>query len=381
MTPPFLSPIGLGLALACSLIGAGCGAFEPAPEEVVTALPDVVPEPADNVMSPEKVALGRWLFWDPILSGERDIACATCHHPRFAYADGIALSVGTGGRGLGPQRSPATTAPHRTRRNSMTVLDTAWNGVTALDSPGDADGAPMFWDSRLKSLEEQALRPLLEQDEMRGDVLAEDAILPEVIGRLSAIPEYESSFALAFGPGPSPITEESIGRAIAAFERTLVARDSSFDRFMAGDEAALSFAQKRGLFAFEQAGCANCHSGPLFSDFELHRLGVPDLDGLPQDAGDGDERFRTPSLRNVMRTAPYMHNGRFETIRDVVDGFYFHVDHGLDPDLEGLDCPNDRDGATLGDIEAFLWSISDGSFDDAVPSAVPSGLEVGGRLD
>lgn len=109
-------------------------------------------------------------------------------------------------------------------------------------------------------------------------------------------------------------------------------------------------------------------------------MGVPDAEGVEHDPGDGFERFRTPSLRNVMRTAPYMHNGRFETIHEVIDGFYFHVDHGLDPDLEGVDCPNDRDGSTLADIEAFLGALSDGSFDDSVPDRVPSGLAVGGSL-
>jgi len=376
MTPLPLRLLRFGLI---ALLAACSSPLEPAADEMVASLPASVPEPPTNRTTPAKVDLGRLLFWDPILSGARDTACATCHHPELAYSDGIALSVGTGGTGLGPKRVVSHATAHRTPRNSMTVLDTAWNGVVALGPFDGADAAPMFWDSRVRSLEEQALRPILARDEMRGDVFAEKDILPEIMTRLSGIPDYVRLFEAAFGA--DSISQENLGRAIATFERTLVARDSSFDRFMSGDDDALTFAQKRGLFAFVQARCSNCHSGPMFSDFELHRLDVPDLEGTAHDDGDGAERFRTPSLRNVMRTAPYMHNGRFGTIHEVLDDFYFHVDHGLDPDLDGVDCPNDKDGATLSDIEAFLWSISDGTFDERVPSQVPSGLPVGGELE
>lgn len=357
------------LLAACSAVDVD--ALDVPAERAIAALPVHVPEPPDNRRTDAKVELGRLLFWDPILSGNRDVACATCHHPDHAYADARAVSIGVDGSGLGPARRPgSSTRPMH--RNSMTILDVAWNGLGATTPSVAPADAPMFWDSRERSLEAQALKPLESLEEMRGDAFSEEQILPELVRRLSAIPEYVDGFATAFGT--AAIDPESISRALAVFERTLVARESSFDRYMAGDESALSHAGKRGLVAFIESGCTRCHSGPMFSDFELHRLGLPTPPNLEPDPGDGSGRFRTPSLRNVMRTAPFMHDGSFETLQEVFE-FYTEVDKSLDPDLADL-AP-----AGLDDITAFFEAISDADFDRTVPTRVPSGLPPGGHIE
>ena len=337
------------------------------------ALPSSVVDPVDNPTSPAKVALGRQLFWDPILSGDRDVACASCHHPSLAYADARRLSIGVGGIGLGRARTATGGAETITTRNAMTILDAAFNG-TVTGAACDPTTAPMFWDSRVTSLEEQARGPILSAGEMRGAAFDAAQIFPEVIARLEAIPEYVTGFEVSFGPGP--ITDTAIVQAIAAFERTLVDAGSSYDRFVQGDATALSASQRRGMAVFERGGCATCHSGPMFSDYKLHRLGVPDPPGAARDLGAGGGTFRTPSLRNVTRTAPYMHNGALVDL-DQVFGFYARVDRRLDPDLARVRAPTPQEAA---DVKAFLGALSDGTFDTTVPTSVPSGLTPGGAL-
>jgi cytochrome c peroxidase len=168
-----------------------------------------------------------------------------------------------------------------------------------------AASAPMFWDLRVRSLEAQALEPLKAPDEMRGTVLAEEAALSAIVARLEANAEYRRLFARAFG-GQAAVSDRNLGRALAAFERTLLAANSPFDRYMRGEPDALTPEQVRGMERFQSAGCINCHSGPMFSDFTAHVLAVPDNPKLPaSDAGMGSEyAFRTPSLRNLAVTAP-----------------------------------------------------------------------------
>lgn len=322
------------------------------------ALPATALDPADNPTSPAKVDLGRQLFWDPILSGDRSVACATCHDPAFAYADGRPLSFGVGG--------PTT-------RSSMTILDTAFNGL-AGNRAVDPTQAPMFWDSRVRSLEEQARGPIKAAGEMRGTAIEEALIFPELVTRLQAIPEYVGRFEASFGA--DAITETSIVQALAAFERTLVDQGSSYDRFARGDRTALSAAQQRGMAIFDRGGCPACHSGPMFSDFRIHRLGVPDLPGAARDQGAGGGGFRTASLRNITRTAPYMHDGVFRDLEQVF-GFYARVDRRLDPALANLRAPAPFEAA---DVKAFLGALGDGTFDTTVPTSVPSGLTPGGTL-
>jgi cytochrome c peroxidase len=354
------------------------------------------------------VELGRLLFWDPILSGEKDIACATCHHPDWAYADGRDLARGTGAVGLGPARADVSKGRIPiVKRNAPTVLNVVFNGldenrgrrrnggVAALESVNQ-ERAPMLWDSRIRSLELQAVEPLKAREEMRGDAYPEADAVDQVLTRLRTIPEYVMLFEQAFGPG-TVIDAQHYGAAMAAFERTLVATNSPFDRFRAGDFDALTEQQRRGMEAFDDVGCDRCHEGPMFSDFDLHAEGVRENPKLGEpDAGTRRFRFRTPSLRNVALTAPYFHNGMLRTLEDVLR----HYDNGRsenpnvvrrddddDDDRDGLaqlsgrfrrvDDMNDRE---MRDIIAFLESLSDPNYDRTIPARVPSGLPPGGLI-
>jgi cytochrome c peroxidase len=364
------------------------------------ALPTRVESPPDNPSTPEKVALGRLLFWDPILSSSGDAACATCHHPDFGYTDGRELPIGTGGHGLGPKRTFSGGPAPIVKRNSPTILNVAFNGI---DESGhvDPDNAPMFWDVRARGLEAQVLGPIEAPEEMRGAAAPEGQGMAAAVERVSRISEYQTLFAGAFG-GPNPVTAVNLARAIAAFERSLVTPDTPFDRFMRGDRTALTDAQLRGMQDFESHGCTQCHNGPMLSDYKVHVLGVSDNSALgAHDPGAGNRfAFRTPSLRNLRHTAPYMHSG---VIRDVLSviGFYRIIGGGGGGLLTHFDKPRMIDGQLvlgspvdrdqldpllrqlsvvqrLDDVAAFLDSLS-GTFDRTIPSRVPSGLPPGGQ--
>jgi cytochrome c peroxidase len=356
-------------------------------QSVGSALPSTPQAPGDNPTTPAKVALGRLLFWDPLLSGPQDVACATCHHPRDGYAENRDLPIGVTGTGLGRFRkfAPGSTIPF-TKRNSPTVLNIAFSGS---DESGryDPATAPMFWDMRVKSLESQALEPLKALEEMRGETYPADDAVEKVVAKLQANAEYRSLFAGAFG-GEQPVNAENLGRAIAAFERTLLANNSPFDRYMRGDRSAMTEEQVAGMQRFERVGCIKCHNGPMFSDYKLHVMGVPDNPALPaSDAGaDNTYAFRTPTLRNLEFTFPYGHNGGFRTLSAVV-GFYEDARFGrsrnpkvsgekLDPLLRELGDFDEEDV----DLVAFLRALSDDSFDRTIPERVPSGLPVGGKI-
>lgn len=352
------------------------------------ALPSTVRAPSTNPTTEARVALGRLLFWDPILSGSKDVACATCHHPDFGYAESRDLSIGVNGIGLGRARrfAAGSTIP-LVKRNSQTILNVAFNGI---DNAGayDPATAPMFWDLRARGLEAQALEPLKALEEMRGHTYPEDKAVATVVARLNENAEYRRLFAAAFGG--TRITDDGLAKALAAFQRTLVANQSPFDRYRRGDANAMTAFQLEGLRRFERVGCVNCHSGPMFSDFKSHVLGVPDSPHL-EASDQGIERtyaFRTPSLRNLAYTAPYMHSGVFQDLEDVVD-FYDDVTgrggrdrninvsrQQLDPlvrQLRGVDRDEDA-------LLAFLDALNDPSFDKTIPSRVPSGLAVGGAI-
>ena len=382
---------GVGLALGAVLLFATEGRPQNAPLNDLrfAALPAAAKAPAGNPATKDKVALGRLLFWDPILSGRKDVACATCHHPRFGYAENRDLSIGVDGVGLGASRQfkPATTMPF-VKRNSQTILNTAFNGITD-GGAYDPSAAPMFWDLRAKGLEAQALEPIKTLEEMRGDTYTEANAIPSVVGRLNAVDEYRDLFTRAFG-GVRPITGDQLGQALAAFQRSLTASNAPFDRYMRGEAAAMSDAPLRGMRRFQRVGCINCHHGPMFSDYQVHVLGVPDNPLLRVSDAGVDQRyaFRTASLRNLTHTAPYMHNGVFDSLRDVLE-FYDDVSgrrgrarnshvsrEQLDPLLRQLRDPDDR----AGDLIAFLEALTDDSFDRTVPTRVPSGLHPGGNI-
>jgi cytochrome c peroxidase len=275
---------------------------EPYRAPVPLGLDLFAPIPSDNPLSRERVALGKQLFADPLLSADGRISCASCHQPRRSFSDTIRFSVGAHGR-LG-------------RRNAPSLLNAAYR-----DS--------FFWDGRVTSLEEQVLRPIQDSLEM-------DARLSDVETRLRSIPKYRRAFSRAFGEEPSTI---NISRALASYVRTLRSGDAPIDRFRAGDTTAVSPAARAGYQLFiGKAGCSTCHVGPLFTDGDFHNSGIAwrsdrytdegraAVTGLPEDRG----RFKTPSLRNVALTAPYMHDGSKRSLAEVVE-FY---DGGGQPNPE-----------------------------------------------
>ncbi|MEM9378815.1 MAG: cytochrome c peroxidase [Planctomycetota bacterium] len=341
----------------------------------VFALDAAVVAPPGNPITEEKVALGRLLFFDPILSVEGDVACATCHVPELAYADGLALTIGVGGVGVGPDRVPGAEFPNA-GRNSQGLVNVAFNGLGGPLSIFDPTRSPMFWDHRTRGLEAQVLEPIASAAEMRGSSVLEEEAVPLALERLRAIDEYVQLFEGAFGPGA--IDETRLSHALATFLRTLVARDSPFDRYMRGDHGALTAQQLDGFNAFHEFECSECHNGPMFSDWSLRVLGVaPHPERLGLDDGAGGFRFRATSLRNVELTAPYMHNGTMATLEEVLE-FYSNGD-SLHPNVFGNEIERqDMSEADQLAIIAFLESLTDPNFDRTVPATVPSGLPVPG---
>lgn len=257
-------------------------------------LPASPPEPADNPGTPEKVALGRLLFDDPRLSASGQIACASCHDRQLGWGDGRSVSFG-----------------HDRRAGTRNAPSVAMSGYATS----------LFWDGRAATLEAQALHPVQDRNEMAFT-------LDGLERRLNRSDDYPARFRAVFGTGP--ITSTQVGQALAAYQRTLAPRRGRFDRFLLGERALLDDQQLWGLHLFRtRAGCMNCHSGAALTDNGFHNLGLhfygrPRQDlgryaitGDPVDAG----RFRTPSLRDVRRTGPWMHTGGFLRLRDVV-AFY-----------------------------------------------------------
>ncbi|MEX0314862.1 MAG: cytochrome-c peroxidase [Allomuricauda sp.] len=365
----------------------------PKPIPTVDALPIKVIHPKNNPPSEAKETLGKLLFYDPILSGNKDVSCATCHHPDMGYAEFLDISMGTNAKGLGSNRkfNQPNDIPF-VKRNAQTILNTAFNGLE-VHKPYVPEDATMFWDDRTKSLEKQALEPIKALEEMRGRNFKEGEILEVVIERLRNIPEYQTLFADAFNE-PESVTIENLGRAIATFERTLVTNNSRFDQYIRGDSKAISIGEKDGFELFKKVGCINCHSGPMFSDYKMHVLGVPENPKLPQidfgaaDIGSKDSfAFRTPTLRNLRFTAPYMHNGNFMSLRRVLE-FYEDISNNVqrnpnvnrsqfDPLVRELRLSIKE----IAPIISFLNTLNDTEFDKSIPENVPSGLPVGGLIN
>lgn len=352
------------------------------------ALPEEVKHPADNPPSPAKVKLGKLLFFDPILSGNQDVACATCHHPANDFAESLEISIGVNGHGFGRKRAFKT--PNDipfTKRNSPTVINTAFNGIDAQQQY-DPETAPMFWDLRVVSLEQQALEPIRSLEEMKGRHHQKEDIIETVVQRLQNIPAYQALFQEAFSE-PEPITSQNLAKAIAAFERSLLTNNSRFDQYMRGDQTAISISERDGFRQFIESGCGNCHNGPMFSDYQPHILGVPTSGKLPvPDQGiDSSFAFRTPTLRNLRYTSPYMHNGSLRSLQQVLE-FYEDISVGkmrnphlqrdqLDPLVKFIEI-RVKD---MSSILSFLNTLNDNTFDKSVPESVPSGLPVGGEIE
>ena len=259
--------------------------YEPLPDGVF---------PQDNSWSQEKEDLGKMLFFDPRLSGDNSISCATCHHPSKGWSDGLPRAIGFGGKELG--------------RHSPTLINSGYFSA-------------QFWDGRAKTLEEQAKGPIEAAGEMNQKF---DDLIPE----LAAIPEYAERFKKVFGE--SGITPDNIAAAIATFERTVVSKNSAYDQYMAGDKSAMSDSAANGMkLFFGKAKCGICHNGPALTDSGFHNIGVKQHGPLAEDLGrfnvsqDPFDKgaFKTPGLRSVSLSAPYMHDGSKATLKDVIE-FY-----------------------------------------------------------
>ncbi|WP_282074420.1 cytochrome-c peroxidase [Maribacter aquivivus] len=355
--------------------------------DIYLPLPEIVEEPKDNISNAEKIRLGKLLFYDPILSGNKDVACVTCHHPNFGYAEPLDISIGVNGVGLGLKRKfKNPDSVNFVKRNANTILNTAYNGIT-IKGEYHAKNAPMFWDLREKGLEAQALIPIQTLEEMRGAIIGEDEILDVIIARLQSTPEYVELFEKAF-LSENTINKKNLAKAIAAFERSLITPNSRFDKYVQGDENALSLAEKDGFNLFKKAKCNSCHSGPMFSDYKMHILSVDDntkLDFL--DTGiDSTYAFRTPSLRNLRYTAPYMHNGSLQDLQAVLE-FYEDISNGnsknVNVPVKNIDSLARQIQIKVMDMSfiiSFLNSLNSEDFDKKIPENVPSGLTVGGDI-
>ncbi len=359
---------------------------------VLAALPLEIPYPLDNPFTAKKAALGKLLFYDPILSGNKEVSCATCHHPEFGYGESLDISIGVNGNGLGTKR--VFRFPNDipfVKRNSQTIVNTAFNGISN-NGQADAINAPMFWDLRVKSLELQSLEPIKAFEEMRGHSYEEKDALEKVLFRLSKINEYQLLFSDAFGTN-NAITKENLAKAIACFERTLIANNSRFDQYMRGNQSILSrniLSQNEveGMNLFLKSGCSKCHNGPMLSDYKTHTMGVVDNEklGYTDEGFEKKYAFRTPTLRNLRSTYPYMHNGKIGTLKEVLE-FYEDLSGGKinNPSIkpEQIDPLVHKLKVEFKDISLileFLGTLNDETYDKTIPSKVPSKLKVGGNI-
>ncbi len=251
--------------------------------------PEKIPFPSANPFSEEKYRLGKILFFDPRMSRSGMMACASCHNPSLSWTDGMAKGVGHGHQTLA--------------RRVPTLLNGAWNTT-------------FFWDGRAATLEEQALGPIQAEAEMNMK-------LPELVDRLEAIPEYAALFDAAFPR--ERVSGENIARAIATYERTIVSDLAPFDYWIEGDESAISEGAKRGFVVFNKtAGCVKCHTGWNFTNGIFADVGIDTTDlGRGKVVGSAvvEYAFKAPTLRNIARRGPYMHDGSIATLRRVVDNY------------------------------------------------------------
>jgi cytochrome c peroxidase len=285
--------------------------------------------PADNPLTEAKVRLGRKLFFDPILSVDGKIACASCHQPDHGFASSTPVAIGAGAR--------------QGRRNAPSLLNRAY-------------GSAFFWDGRAATLEEQALHPIASPQEMGHTV-------PEAVKRLQASKDYVALFQAAF---PDGVTSANLARALASFERVLFLGNTPVDRFRAGELQALNESARHGLWLYEsRAQCWRCHSGANFSDEGFHNTGVS-WGRSPADLGryeitrrEADRgRFKTPTLRGLIATAPYMHDGSLATLDQVVD--FYNRGGGKNPNLDPALAPLGLSKTDAADLVAFLKALSAG---------------------
>ncbi len=294
-------------------------------------LPETPPYPENNKPTAERVALGKQLFFDPRLSRNGNMSCASCHSPMFGWSDGLPTARGHNGMLLG--------------RASPTVINTAYNSI-------------QMWDGRKKDLEDQATGPMEASVEMNSDFTRMFKFLNNSKG-------YKAAFAKAYPE--EGISKDTIAKAIASYERTIISNDSPFDRWIKGDEKAMTEQQVRGFSVFTdpaKGNCAICHSAPNFTDDGFHNLGLASSAGEDADPGRFAHKpikilkgaFKTPTLRDVSLTAPYFHDGSAETLMDVVEHYARGgvVKEHLSPNIRKLDLTQqDKE-----DLVAFMEALT-----------------------
>jgi len=278
------------LLLAALVIPLGLDLYLPAPEE--------------NPLTVEKIELGRRLFNDRRLSRDGSIACASCHQPERGFSDGRSTAIGVLGR--------------RGRRNAPAIVNRGY-------------GRAFFWDARVRTLEEQVLKPIEDPNEM-------DLPIAEATAR-------------------EGLSSDDLSRALASYVRSILSGDSPFDRFVDGDRTALTLEQQAGLRIFRGKGnCVACHVGPNLSDEQLHNTGVAWRGGVLLDPGGGNGAFKTPTLREIARTGPYMHDGGFVTLDEVVT--YYDQGGNANPYLDSQIKPLALTDVDKKALVAFLGTLS-----------------------
>ena len=314
-----------------------------------TALPK-----ARDGFSPQQIDLGRLLFFDPILSADNSVSCATCHNPKQGFGDAMGRSVGI--KGQIQKRS----AP------------TLWNSAFL---------SSFFWDARANSLEEQAVGPLFSPVEMGNTP-------KELLTSLKSTDAYVGLFKQAFPEQKAPISIGNIAAALTAFQSSLISLNSRYDQYAHGYHNALSDEEIAGLNVFRSfvARCSQCHTPPLFTNQQIAVIGTPEPEGLPRDIG-AEETFKSkvlrggfkvPTLRNIAQTAPYMHSGRFESLREAAEFYTGGRGHAV-PEGEDLllHWHISEPGLTDNELDRlvdFMKTLSDESLVPSTPTQLPSGL-------
>lgn len=333
--------VGWVWAASMTTIALTATAVQPAPDSGAKRLnpadfkewhlPATPPHPADNKPTQSRVALGKMLFFDPRVSRDGNMSCASCHSPMFGWSDGLATGRGFQGKSLD--------------RASPTIINTAYNSI-------------QMWDGRKKDLEDQAMGPLEASHEMNTD-------LDRFFAWMNSNPGYQAAFAKAY-PGEA-VGEGTFRKAIASYERTIISRNSRFDRWVAGEKKAMNQRELRGMMLFmdpKKANCAVCHSAPNFTDNGFHNVGLASFGKENPDLGRYAQKpvavnkgaFKTPTLRDIERTAPYFHDGSAKTLMDVVEHYSKggEVHTNLSPNMKQLNLSQQEKE----DLVAFMRALS-----------------------
>ena len=314
--------------------------LKPTNDDLMWLLPDQTPAPDDNLTTPDRVALGKALFFDPRVSIEGNVSCASCHIPQFGWSDGLKTSKGINNKNLG--------------RATPTIVNTGFNSI-------------QYWDGRRPSLEKQASGPMLNSNMMAADMAA-------LVIWLKNEPFYQTWFARTYRNEP---LDQAIVKALAAFQRTIISNNSPFDQWLKGDQKAMTRQQIMGFRLFsdaKKANCVACHHAPNFTDNGFHNVGLASYDLPKSDMGRFAHMpvavlrgaFKTPTLRDISLTAPYFHDGSARTLMDVVEHFDQggKSQHDISSSIKALSLSLEEKQA----IVAFLQALTT----DHAPVALPN---------